>query len=215
MHERYVLRVRHPEEQLAAVAPLLCAGITTYSPLRHWNVGAGHKVGVVGIGGLGHMGIKIAHAMGAYVVAFTTSESKRADAKALGADEVVVSRNADEMAAHAKSLDFILNTVSAPHDLDAFFALLKRDGTMTLVGAPATPHPSPGVFNLIMKRRSLAGSMIGGIPETQEMLDFCAQHHIVADIEMIRADEINQAYERMLKGDVKYRFVIDNASLAS
>ena len=215
VHERYVLRVRHPEEQLAAVAPLLCAGITTYSPLRHWNVGAGHKVGVVGIGGLGHMGIKIAHAMGAYVVAFTTSESKRADAKALGADEVVVSRNADEMAAHAKSLDFILNTVAAPHDLDAFFALLKRDGTMTLVGAPATPHPSPGVFNLIMKRRSLAGSMIGGIPETQEMLDFCAQHHIVADIEMIHADEINQAYERMLKGDVKYRFVIDNASLAS
>ena len=215
VHERYVIRVRHPEEQLAAVAPLLCAGITTYSPLRHWNVGAGHKVGVVGIGGLGHMGIKIAHAMGAYVVAFTTSESKRADAKALGADEVVVSRNADEMAAHAKSLDFILNTVAAPHDLDAFFALLKRDGTMTLVGAPATPHPSPGVFNLIMKRRSLAGSMIGGIPETQEMLDFCAQHHIVADIEMIRADEINQAYERMLKGDVKYRFVIDNASLAS
>lgn len=215
VHERYVLRVRHPEEQLAAVAPLLCAGITTYSPLRHWNVGAGHKVGVVGIGGLGHMGIKIAHAMGAYVVAFTTSESKRADAKALGADEVVVSRNADEMAAHAKSLDFILNTVAAPHDLNAFFALLKRDGTMTLVGAPATPHPSPGVFNLIMKRRSLAGSMIGGIPETQEMLDFCAQHHIVADIEMIRADEINQAYERMLKGDVKYRFVIDNASLAS
>ena len=215
VHERYVLRVRHPEEQLAAVAPLLCAGITTYSPLRHWNVGAGHKVGVVGIGGLGHMGIKIAHAMGAYVVAFTTSESKRADAKALGADEVVVSRNADEMAAHAKSLDFILNTVAAPHDLNAFFALLKRDGTMTLVGAPATPHPSPGVFNLIMKRRSLAGSMIGGIPETQEMLDFCAQHHIVADIEMIHADEINQAYERMLKGDVKYRFVIDNASLAS
>ncbi|MEG0921786.1 MAG: NAD(P)-dependent alcohol dehydrogenase [Comamonas sp.] len=215
VHERYVLRVRHPETQLAAVAPLLCAGITTYSPLRHWNVGAGHKVGVVGIGGLGHMGIKLAHAMGAYVVAFTTSESKRADAKALGADEVVVSRNSDEMAEHAKSLDFILNTVAAPHDLDAFFALLKRDGTMTLVGAPATPHPSPGVFNLIMKRRSLAGSMIGGIPETQEMLDFCAEHNIVADIEMIRADEINQAYERMLKGDVKYRFVIDNASLVS
>lgn len=215
VHERYVLRVRHPEAQLAAVAPLLCAGITTYSPLRHWNVGAGHKVGVVGIGGLGHMGIKLAHAMGAYVVAFTTSESKRADAKALGADEVVVSRNSGEMAAHTKSLDFILNTVAAPHDLDAFFALLKRDGTMTLVGAPATPHPSPGVFNLIMKRRSLAGSMIGGIPETQEMLDFCAEHNIVAEVEMIRADEINQAYERMLKGDVKYRFVIDNASLVS
>ncbi|MGY1426357.1 NAD(P)-dependent alcohol dehydrogenase [Lysobacter sp. A289] len=215
VHERYVLRVRHPEEQLAAVAPLLCAGITTWSPLRHWKVGPGKKVGVVGIGGLGHMGIKLAHAMGAHVVAFTTSESKREAAKALGADEVVVSRNADEMAAHAKSLDFILNTVAAPHDLDAFFVLLKRDGTMTLVGAPATPHPSPQVFNLIAKRRSLAGSLIGGIPETQEMLDFCAEHDIVADIEMIRADEINEAYERMLKGDVKYRFVIDNASLNS
>jgi uncharacterized zinc-type alcohol dehydrogenase-like protein len=215
VHERYVLRVSHPEEQLAAVAPLLCAGITTYSPLKHWNVGPGHKVGVVGIGGLGHMGIKLARAMGAHVVAFTTSESKREAARALGAHEVVVSRNADEMAAHAKSLDFILNTVAAPHDLDAFFALLKRDGTMTLVGAPATPHPSPEVFSLIMKRRSLAGSMIGGIPETQEMLDFCAKHGIVADIEMIRADGINDAYERMLKGDVKYRFVIDSASLAA
>ncbi|MBP6019937.1 MAG: NAD(P)-dependent alcohol dehydrogenase [Burkholderiaceae bacterium] len=213
VHERYVLRVRHPEEQLAAVAPLLCAGITTYSPLRHWKVGPGQKVGVVGIGGLGHMGIKLAHAMGAHVVAFTTSESKREAAKALGADEVVVSRNPEEMAADAKSFNFILNTVAAPHDLDAFLAMLKRDGTMTLVGAPATPHPSPQVFSLIMKRRSLAGSLIGGIPETQEMLDFCAQHGIVADIEMIRADEINEAYERMLKGDVKYRFVIDNASL--
>jgi alcohol dehydrogenase (NADP+) len=215
VHERYVLRISHPEEQLAAVAPLLCAGITTYSPLRHWNVGPGHKVGVVGIGGLGHMGIKLANAMGAHVVAFTTSESKREAARALGAHEVVVSRNVDEMAAHAKSLDFILNTVAVPHDLDAFFALLKRDGTMTLVGAPATPHPSPEVFSLIMKRRSLAGSMIGGIPETQEMLDFCAEHGIVADIELIRADGINEAYERMLKGDVKYRFVIDSASLAA
>ena len=213
VHERFVLRVSHAPEQLAAVAPLLCAGITTYSPLRHWKVGPGQKVGVVGIGGLGHMGIKLAHAMGAHVVAFTTSESKREAAKALGADEVVVSRNAEEMAAHAKSMDFILNTVAAPHDLDAFFALLKRDGSMTLVGAPATPHPSPQVFNLIMKRRSLAGSLIGGIPETQEMLDFCAKHGIVADIEMIRADEINTAYERMLKGDVKYRFVIDCASM--
>lgn len=213
--ERYVLRIRHPDAQLAAVAPLLCAGITTWSPLRHWNVGTGQKVGVVGIGGLGHMGIKLAHAMGAHVVAFTTSESKREPARALGADEVVVSRNADEMASHAKSLDFILNTVAAPHDLDAFFALLKRDGTMALVGAPATPHPSPQVFSLIMKRRSLAGSMIGGIPETQEMLDFCAEHGIVADIEMIRAEAINDAYERMLKGDVKYRFVIDCASLAA
>lgn len=214
VHERYVLRIHHPEDQLAAVAPLLCAGITTYSPLRHWQVGPGKKVGVVGIGGLGHMGIKIAHAMGAHVVAFTTSESKREAAKALGADDVVVSRNPEEMQAHTKSLDFILNTVAAPHNLDAFTALLKRDGTMTLVGAPATPHPSPEVFSLIMKRRSIAGSMIGGIPETQEMLDFCAEHGIVADIEMIRADEINEAWERMIKGDVKYRFVIDSATLA-
>jgi uncharacterized zinc-type alcohol dehydrogenase-like protein len=214
VHERYVLRIRHAENQLAAVAPLLCAGITTWSPLRHWKVGPGQKVGVVGIGGLGHMGIKLAHALGAHVVAFTTSDSKRDAARALGADEVVVSRHPDDMATHARSLDFILNTVAASHDLDPFFALLKRDGTMTLVGAPATPHPSPQVFNLIMKRRSLAGSLIGGIPETQEMLDFCAEHGIVADIEMIRADEINTAYERMLKGDVRYRFVIDNASLA-
>lgn len=210
---RYVLRIRHDESQLAAVAPLLCAGITTWSPLRHWNVGPGKKVGVVGIGGLGHMGLKLAHALGAHVVAFTTSESKRDAALALGADEVVVSRNAEEMAAHRKSFDFILNTVAAPHNLDAFLALLKRDGTMTLVGAPSSPHPSPNVFSLILKRRSLAGSLIGGIPETQEMLDFCAEHGIVSDIELIRAEEINEAYERMLKGDVKYRFVIDNASL--
>jgi uncharacterized zinc-type alcohol dehydrogenase-like protein len=209
------LRIRHPEAQLAAVAPLLCAGITTYSPLRHWKVGPGHKVGVAGIGGLGHMGIKLAHAMGARVVALTTSESKQKAALALGANEVVVSRNTDEMAGHAKSLDFILDTVAAPHDLAPFFNLLKRDGTMTLIGAPATPHPSPQVFSLIMKRRSLAGSLIGGIPETQEMLDFCAERGIVADIELIRAGEINAAYERMLKGDVKYRFVIDNASLAA
>jgi uncharacterized zinc-type alcohol dehydrogenase-like protein len=214
VHERYVLRVRHPASQLNAVAPLLCAGITTYSPLRHWKVGPGHKVGVVGIGGLGHMGIKLARAMGAHVVAFTTSESKRDAARALGAHEVVVSRNRGEMKAHAASLDFILNTVAAPHELDPFFALLRRDGTMALVGAPASPHPPSNVFSLIMKRRSLAGSLIGGIPETQEMLDFCAEHGIVADVEMIRADEINAAYERMLKGDVKYRFVIDCASLA-
>jgi uncharacterized zinc-type alcohol dehydrogenase-like protein len=215
VHERYALRIRHPESQLAAVAPLLCAGITLYSPLRHWNAGPGRKVGIVGIGGLGHMGIKLARAMGAHVVAFTTSESKREAARALGADEVVVSRNADDMAAHTKSFDLIINTVAAPHDLDAFLVLLKRDGTMVLVGAPATPHPSPGVFNLITKRRTLAGSMIGGIPETQEMLDFCAEHGIVADIELIRADEINAAYERLLKGDVQYRFVIDNATLAA
>ena len=213
VHERYVLRIGHPESQLAAVAPLLCAGITTWSPLRHWGAGPGKKVGVVGIGGLGHMGIKLAHALGARVVAFTTSDSKRQAALALGADEVVVSRNRAEMKAHAKSFDFILNTVAAPHDLDAFLALLRRDGTMALVGAPATPHPSPNVFNLIMKRRNLAGSLIGGIPETQEMLDFCAQHGITADIELIRAEQINAAYERMLKGDVKYRFVIDCATL--
>ena len=213
VHERYVLRVRHPESQLAAVAPLLCAGITTYSPLRHWNAGPGKKVGIVGIGGLGHMGVKLAHAMGAHVVAFTTSDSKRQAALDLGADEVVVSRNAEEMAAHANRLDLIVNTVAAPHDLDAFLVLLKRDGTMVLVGAPASPHPSPNVFNLITKRRALAGSAIGGVPETQEMLDFCAEHGVVADIELIRADQINDAYERMLKGDIKYRFVIDNATL--
>ena len=214
VHERFVLRITHPEDQLAAVAPLLCAGITTYSPLRHWGAGPGKKVGIVGIGGLGHMGVKLAHAMGAHVVAFTTSPDKVEAARALGAHEVVVSRHAEEMAAHAQSFDFILNTVAAPHDLDAFLALLKRDGTMTLVGAPATPHPSPNVFNLIMRRRSLAGSLIGGIPETQEMLDFCARHGITADIEMIRADQIEDAYERMLKGDVKYRFVMDIATMA-
>lgn len=213
--QRYVLRIRHPEAQLAAVAPLLCAGITTYSPLRHWKVGPGQKVGVVGVGGLGHMGIKLANAMGAHVVAFSTSESKRQAALALGAHEVVVSRDPDAMAAHTKSLDFILNTVSAPHPLDPFIALLKRDGALVLVGAPPTPHPSPNVFGLIMKRRSVAGSLIGGIPETQEMLDFCAERGIVADIELIRAGQINDAYERMLAGDVKYRFVIDNASLAA
>jgi len=215
VHERYVLKITHPEEQLAAVAPLLCAGITTWSPLRHWGAGPGKKVGVVGIGGLGHMGLKLAHAMGAHVVAFTTSESKREDAKALGAGEVVVSRNAEEMAAHRGSFDFILNTVAAPHDLDAFLSLLKRDGTMTLVGAPATPHPAPNVFNLILRRRSVAGSLIGGIPETQEMLDFCARHGITAGIEMIRADEIDAAYDRMLKGDVKYRFVMDIATMGA
>ena len=213
VRESFVLRIDHDEKQLAAVAPLLCAGITTYSPLKQWGVGAGHKVGIVGLGGLGHMGVKIAAAMGAHVVLFTTSAGKRDDALRLGASEVVVSKNADEMAAHAGSFDFILNTVAAPHDLDAFLVLLKLDGTMTLVGAPASPHPSPGVFNLIMKRRRLAGSLIGGIAETQDMLDFCARHHIVSDIEMIRMDEIESAYGRMLKSDVKYRFVIDMASL--
>ena len=198
VNDKFVLRITHPVEQLAAVAPLLCAGITTYSPLRHWKVGPGSKVGVVGIGGLGHMGVKLAHAMGAHVVAFTTSDAKRQDALALGADEVVVSRNRDEMKAYRNSFDFILNTVAASHDLDAFLALLKRDGTMTLVGAPASPHPSPNVFGFIFKRRRLAGSLIGGIAETQEMLDFCAEHNIVSDIEPIRADQFVVAYERMV-----------------
>ena len=211
--EHFVLAIRHAEEQFAAVAPLLCAGITTWSPLRQWQAGPGKKVGVVGIGGLGHMGIKLAHALGAHVVAFTTSESKRGDALKLGADEVVVSKDADAMAAHTGSFDFILNTVAAPHNLDAFLGLLKRDGTMTMIGAPSTPHPSPNVFNLILGRRRLAGSLIGGIPETQEMLDFCAEHGIVADIEMIAMQDIETAYARMLKSDVKYRFVIDMATL--
>lgn len=212
VNEKFVLKVP-PSLDPAAAAPLLCAGITTYSPLRHWKVGPGQKVGVVGLGGLGHMGIKIAHAMGAHVVLFTTSPGKREDGLRLGADEVVVSKNAAEMAAHENSFDFILNTVAAPHSLDAFLVLLRREGTMTLVGAPATPHPSPQVFNLIMKRRHLAGSLIGGIAETQEMLDFCAEHGIVSDIEMISIGDVNEAYERMLKSDVKYRFVIDMASL--
>jgi len=209
----FVLHVRHPVEQLAAVAPLLCAGITTYSPLRHWKAGPGKKVGVVGIGGLGHMGLKIAHAMGAHVVAFTTSESKREEALKLGADEVVNSREAGQMQAHAGSFDFILDTVAAPHNLDAFTGLLKRDGTLCLVGAPASPHPSPSVMGLIFGRKSIAGSLIGGIAETQEMLDFCAEHGIVADIEMIAARDIEPSYERMLKSDVKYRFVIDAATM--
>ena len=213
VEQRFVLKIRHPEDQLAAVAPLLCAGITTYSPLRHWKAGPGKKVGIVGIGGLGHMGIKIAHAMGAHVVAFTTSESKRDEAHGLGADEVVISKDAAQMQAHAGSFDFILNTVAAPHGLDAFTALLKRDGTLCLVGAPASPHPSPSVMGLIFGRKAIAGSLIGGIPETQEMLDFCAEHGIVADIEMIAAGEIEAAYERMLRSDVKYRFVIDTASM--
>ena len=213
--DKFVVRITHPEEQLAAVAPLLCAGITTYSPLRHWKVGPGQKVGIVGIGGLGHMGVKLAHAMGAHVVAFTTSESKRQDALDLGADEVIVSRNADEMAAHAGSFDFILNTVAASHNLDAFTQLLKRDGTMCLVGVPEHAHPSPNVGALIFGRKAIAGSLIGGLPETQEMLDFCAEKGIVSDIEMIRIQDIEQAYDRMQKSDVKYRFVIDSASLAA
>lgn len=212
VNEHFVLRLSDKLNP-AAAAPLLCAGITTWSPLRHWRVGPGSKVGVVGLGGLGHMGVKLAHALGAHVVLFTTSPGKAEDARRLGADEVVVSKNAEEMAKHASSFHLILNTVAAPHNLDAFLVLLKRDGVMVLVGAPGEPHPSPTVFNLIMGRRSLAGSLIGGIAETQEMLDFCAERGIVSDVEIIPIQRINEAYERMLKGDVKYRFVIDMASL--
>jgi uncharacterized zinc-type alcohol dehydrogenase-like protein len=211
--EKFVLKITHSSEQLAAVAPLLCAGITTYSPLRHWQVGPGKKVGIVGIGGLGHMGIKLAHAMGAHTIAFTTSESKREDARALGADEVIVSRNVEEIEAHANSFDLILDTVAASHNLDVYTNLLKREGTLVLVGVPENPHPSPDVSPLIFKRRSIAGSLIGGIPETQEMLDFCAEHNVVADIEIVSADQLNEAYRRMVAGDVKYRFVLDTSTL--
>jgi len=209
--EYFVLHV--PDKtNLAGVAPLLCAGITTYSPLRHWKVSKGQKVGIVGLGGLGHMGVKIAAALGAHVVLFTTSPNKKEDAQRLGAHEVVVSKNQNEMDRHLGSFDFILDTVSAPHDLNAYLALIKRDGTLTLVGAPPQP-PTIEIFNLIFKRRQIAGSLIGGIPETQEMLDFCAQHKLTADVEVIPIQKINEAYERMLRSDVKYRFVIDMASL--
>ncbi len=208
VHEDFVLKV--PEHlDLKGVAPLLCAGITTYSPLKHWKVGPGMKVGIVGLGGLGHMGVKLAHAMGAKVVLFTTSASKIADGKRLGADEVVVSKDPQQMEAHTHSFDFILNTVAATHDLTPFINLLKRDGNMTLVGVPEHNHPAPDIASLIFKRRSVSGSLIGGIAETQEMLDFCGQHNIISDIELIDIAQINEAYERMLKSDVKYRFVID------
>ncbi|MBB4617003.1 NAD(P)-dependent alcohol dehydrogenase [Sphingomonas abaci] len=209
----FVLRIGHAESDLAAVAPLLCAGITTYSPLKHWKVGPGQKVGIVGLGGLGHMGVKIAAAMGAEVHVFSTSPNKRDDAKRLGATDLIVSKDADAMATHANSFDFILNTVAAAHDLDQFLRLLKRDGTMTLVGVPETPHPSPSVGDLVFKRRAIAGSLIGGIAETQEMLDFCLEHGLTADVEMIDMADINTAYDRMVKSDVKYRFVIDMATL--
>lgn len=213
--EKFVLKVpaSFKPEQLPGVAPLLCAGITTYSPLRHWDVKKGSKVGIVGLGGLGHMAIKIAHAMGAHVVLFTTSPNKMADALKLGANEVVLSKNNDEMNKHLNSFDFILNTVAASHSLDPFIVLLKREGTLCLVGAPALPHPTPNITNLIFKRRNIAGSLIGGIKETQEMLDFCGKHNITADVEIIPIQNINQAYERMLKNDVKYRFVIDSSTL--
>ena len=209
--EAFVLNI--PKNlNLAAAAPLLCAGITTYSPLRRHGAGKGKKVGIVGLGGLGHMGVKLAKAFGAHVVVFTTSAGKMQDAIRLGADEVVNSRDADEMAKHANSFHFILDTVAAKHDINAYLQLLKRDGTLTQVGVPAEPLDVQ-VFNLIINRRSFTGSFIGGIAETQEMLDFCGKHNITSDIEMIPIQKINEAYERLLKSDVKYRFVIDMASL--
>jgi uncharacterized zinc-type alcohol dehydrogenase-like protein len=212
--QKFVLQISDKLDP-AAAAPLLCAGITTYSPLRHWQVEKRDKVGIVGLGGLGHMGVKFAHAFGAHVVLFTTSAGKTEDAKRLGADEVVISKNSEEMNKYSTSFDFILNTVAAPHNLDAYTALLKRDGVMCLVGVPDHPHPSPAIVSLIFKRRRIAGSLIGGLKETQEMLDFCAERNITSDIEIIPIQKINEAYERMLKSDVKYRFVIDLASLKS
>ena len=211
VRESFCLKIS-PKLSLAAAAPLLCAGITTYSPLRHWNVTKGQKVGIVGLGGLGHMGVKFAASFGAHVVVITTSESKKEDAKRLGAHEVIVSKNPDELKKHASSFDFILDTVSADHNINALLALLRIDGKMVLVGVPEKPAPI-SAFALIGNRRSLAGSGIGGIKETQEMLDYCAEHNITSDIEMIPIQEINKAYQRMVKGDVKYRFVIDMKSL--
>jgi alcohol dehydrogenase (NADP+) len=209
--EHFVLRIPGNLDQ-AAAAPLLCAGITTYSPLKHWQVGSGKKVGVVGLGGLGHMGTKFAHALGAHTVVFTTTPSKADAARTLGADEVVVSTDANQMAKHAGSFDFILDCVAMPHDINAYINLLKRDGNITMVGAPEKPLPV-AVFGLLFGRRSLSGSAIGGIAETQEMLDFCGKHNIVADVEVVSIQQINEAFERMLKSDVKYRFTIDMATL--
>ena len=211
VREEFVLRIPDNLDP-AAVAPLLCAGITTYSPMRHWKVGPGQKVGIVGLGGLGHMGVKFARAFGAHVVLFTTSPGKTADALRLGAHEVVVSKNTAQMAAQAGSFDFILDAVSAQHDINAYLNLLKRDGNLVLAGAPEKPL-SVAAFPLLVRRRSFSGTFIGGLPETQEMLDFCGQHNLTSDVEIIRMDQINEAYERMLKSDVKYRFVIDMASL--
>jgi alcohol dehydrogenase (NADP+) len=211
--EAFVLRVPSNLD-LAGAAPLLCAGITTYGPMRHWGVNKGKKVGVVGLGGLGHMAVKFAHALGAHTVAFTTSPGKKEDALRLGADEAVVSRNADEMAKHAGSFDFILDAVAVEHDVNAYISLLARDGNLIMVGAPATPLPV-SVFGLLSRRRSFSGSTIGGIAETQEMLDFCSKHGIVSDVEVIPIQKVNEAYERLVRSDVKYRFSIDMASLKS
>ena len=211
VNQRFVLKVPSNLD-LAGAAPLLCAGITTYSPMHHWGVSKGQKVGIVGLGGLGHMGVKFAHALGAHTVLFTTSPNKKEDALRLGADEVVVSRNADEMARHAFSFDFILDAVSAEHDINAYLNLLRRDGHLCLVGAPEKPL-SVGAFNLIFGRRSLSGSPIGGIAETQQMLDFCGANNITSDVEVIPIQKVNEAYNRLQKSDVKYRFVIDMASL--
>lgn len=215
VNKKFVLSISKEfnKEDLPNVAPLLCAGITTYSPLRFWNIGKNSKIGVVGLGGLGHMAIKISDAMGAHVILFTTSPNKVDDAKRLGADEVVNSKDNNEMKKYINSLDFILDTVSVAHNLDSYLELLKKGGTLCLLGAPPTPHPTPNFGNLIFKRRCIGGSLIGGIKETQEMLNFCAQNKIVSDIEMIPIQNINEAYERMLKSDVKYRFVIDMSSL--
>jgi len=211
--EHYVVRV--PSSlNLAGAAPLLCAGITTYSPMRHWGVTTGKKHGVVGLGGLGHMAVKIAHALGAHVVVFTTSPNKKDDALRLGADAVVVSRNNEEMKKHAGSFDFILDAVSTDHDINSYLNLLGRDGNITLVGAPEQPL-AVSAFGLIFGRRSISGSPIGGISETQEMLEFCGTHNITADVEVIPIQKVNEAYDRMLKSDVKYRFSIDMASLKS
>ena len=211
--EHFVLRIP-ANLNLAGVAPLLCAGITTYSPMRRWGDIKGKKVGVVGLGGLGHMGVKFARAFGARVVVFTTSPGKKEDALRLGADEVIVSRNADEMKKHIGSFDFILDTVSADHDINAYINLLGRDGNITLVGAPEKPL-AVSAFALLFGRRSLSGSIIGGIAETQEMLDFCGKNNITADVEVIPIQKVNEAYERLVKSDVKYRFSIDMASLKS
>lgn len=211
VREEFVLKI-DSQLNLAATAPLLCAGITTYSPLRHWKVGPGQKVGIVGLGGLGHMGVKFSKALGAQTVVFTTSESKKSDAERLGAHQVVLSKNSEQMNAHLNSFDFILDTVSAEHDVNQYLALLKRDASMVLVGVPTKPMAvaSP---SLIFGRKSLSGSLIGGIKETQEMLDFCAKHRIVSDIEIIPIQKINEAYERVIRSDVKYRFVIDMKTL--